>query len=429
MTPRHAEVELFYNGAAVKTVMDDYNTGITYTDPAAGAADSLDISIHDRARQWLTAWLPITGDTLSAKIKLSGDGAEAAALDCGLFVLDKFEFGGWPVTGTISAVSTPADGGFMATTRSQNWEGATIKEIAGEIAVRAGLKLVWDVSDADFAIKSVEQSEQTDSDFLASLCETYGLQVKVYRQKIVVYDREVYKAKDPVRTIGTESILSWSWSRDTAGTYTGGEYTYTDAATETDIAVTIGSGKRILKQSGSADSQADAERKLRAAINAANHGSTKLDLSIIGNAQLVASQCITVVGIGRLSGKYYIDSITHNLSSSGYTMDLELSLVASETDEVMQNSIGHLYSVGVLADMAYWQSKYTQVNYLDGLIINMATVIKVNAGGSSITTVDAALETLTKHGVINSPAYWSENYKQVQGLDALLISAANALEE
>ena len=79
MKPRQAEVDLYYNGAAVKTVMDEYITGISYTDPASGAADSLDISIHDRARQWITAWMPISGDTLSAKISLSGDDASSAA--------------------------------------------------------------------------------------------------------------------------------------------------------------------------------------------------------------------------------------------------------------------------------------------------------------------------------------------------------------
>lgn len=407
MKPRQAEVDLYYNGAA----------------------DSLDISIHDRARQWITAWMPISGDTLSAKISLSGDDAGGIPLDCGFFVLDKFEFGGWPVTGTISAVSTPADGGFMATVRTQNWEGVTIKEIGTEIAARAGLKLAWDVSGADFIIKSVEQSEQTDSDFFSSLCETYGLEVKVYRQKIVVYDREAYKGKAPVRTIGTESLISWSWSKDMAGTYTGGEYTYTDISTEADIAVSIGTGKRILKQSGKADSRADAERKIRAAVNKANHGSTKLSASIIGDAQLVSAQCVTVVGIGRLSGKYYIDSITHNISGSGYTMDLEMSLVESMSDEVMKDSIGRLYAVGVITDMSYWMARYKQVKYLDGLIVNMATVIKVNRGGSSISTVSAALDVLTKYGVINSPTYWAAKYTLVPALDRLIINAANALTE
>lgn len=87
MKPRQAEVDLYYNGAAVKTVMDEYITGISYTDPASGAADSLDISIHDRARQWITAWMPISGDTLSAKISLSGDDAGGIPLDCGFSCL------------------------------------------------------------------------------------------------------------------------------------------------------------------------------------------------------------------------------------------------------------------------------------------------------------------------------------------------------
>lgn len=204
---------------------------------------------------------------------------------------------------------------------------------------------------------------------------------------------------------------------------------YTDISTEADIAVSIGNGKRILKQSGKADSRADAERKIRAAVNKANHGSTKLSASIIGDAQLVSAQCVTVVGIGRLSGKYYIDSITHNISGSGYTMYLEMSLVESMSDEVMKDSIGRLYAVGVITDMSYWIARYTQVKYLDGLIVNMATVIKVNRGGSSISTVSAALDVLTQYGVINSPTYWAAKYTLVPALDRLIINAANALTE
>ena len=88
--------------------------------------------------------------------------------------------------------------------------------------------------------------------------------------------------------------------------------------------MTVGKGSRILKQSGKADSKADAERKIKAAVAKANHGKTKLSATIVGNASLVASQCVQVVGLGKLSGKYYIDTITHSV---GYTMDLEMSLV------------------------------------------------------------------------------------------------------
>lgn len=327
MNTRRATVDLIYNGAAVTAQIAPYNTDFSYTDPASGEADSLDISIHDRGRLWTVAWFPAVGDTLSATIKTQNWGAGGGSLPCGLFILDNFDFSGWPITGTISGVSVPADSCFRETARTKNWENVTIQEIGKEIASRAGIALVWDVEGEPFKITNVEQSEQTDCEFYMNLCETYGLAMKVYSNKIVVYDREAYKKKASVATLTPDDLLSWNWSQTMANTYTGGEYTYTEPLTEEEIKVTVGGGNRILKQSGKADSQADAERKIQAAVDKSNHDATKLSATIMGNAGLVASQCVDVAGLGRLSGKYYIDSITHHVSGSGYTMDLDLVLV------------------------------------------------------------------------------------------------------
>lgn len=428
MKTRSAAVDLTWNGAAVTSQMIGAKTEITYTDPASGEADSLDIAIQDRDHQWTTAWLPLAGDTLEATIRASDWDREGddRALPCGFFVLDHFEFSGWPMTGAISGVSVPADGGFRETKRTKTWEKVTIQEIGKEIAHRAGVSLVWDVEDMEFSIKSIEQSEETDCGFLMTLCETYGLAMKVYAQKIVIFSREAYKKKDPVLTLRESDIESWNWAKTLAGTYTGGEYTYTDPGTEEEIKATVGAGVRILKQSGKADSKADAERRLQAAVESANHGATTLSLTITGNAKLAASQCVTVVGLGKLSGKYYIDSITHKIGQ-GYTMDLELSLVESMTGEVIKDAVARLAAVGVINTPAYWVAHSKDVTYLDGLLLNMATRIKVDLGGTSITTVDAALEVLTRTGVINSPDYWGGKHTALAWLDTLLIRAANAL--
>lgn len=330
MNTRRAYVDLIYNGTAATAEISGFVTDISYTDPASGEADSLDITLQDRDRRWTGAWIPVAGDTLAATIRAlncqySGDNR---ILPCGFFIVDSFSFSGWPVSGSISAISTPLDSSFTTTQRTKTWENVTIKEIGTEIAGRAGIALAWDVKGTPFTIKSVEQSEQTDCEFYMNLCNTYGLAMKVYAQKIVVYDREAYKKKGAAAVLSPSSMKSWSWQQDQAGTYTGGEFTYTSPATEKEIKVTVGKGSRILKQSGKADSKADAERKIKAAVAKANHGKTKLSATIVGNASLVASQCVRVVGLGKLSGKYYIDTITHNVSGSGgYTMDLEMSLV------------------------------------------------------------------------------------------------------
>ena len=428
MNTRRAECELTYNGAAVTNQLADYKLEIVYTDPASGEADTLDINLQDRGRQWTTAWLPTAGDTMTAAIKVYDWDQEGdnRTLPCGFFVLDDFHFVGWPMTGTISGVSVPADGSFRATERTRTWEKVTIQEIGKEIAARAGISLVWDVEGEPFKIASVEQSNKTDCAFLMDLCKTYGLAMKVYAQKIVIYDREAYKKKDPVTTIRETDLESWSWQKTLAGTYTGGEYTYTDPKTEKEIKVTVGTGARILKKSGKADSKADAQRILQAAVNEANHGATTLSVSIMGKVSVVASQCVTMVGLGKLSGKYYIDKATHRVGTK-YTVDLEMSLVENMTEGVIKDATARLNAVGVMDTPAYWVAHYKDVANLDGLILNMSTRIKTNLGGTSITTVEAALAVLVNTGVINAPDYWAKKHTAVAWLDRLIISAANAL--
>ena len=326
MKTRRAYVDLTWNRAAVITKMTGYQENATYTDQASGEADSLDVAIH--GEKWIGPWFPVEGDTLTATIKVYNWEREGdnRSLPCGSFVLDNPTFNGWPVAGTISAVSVPADSSFRETKRSKTWENITVEEIGKEIAGRAGVTLVYDVESGPIQIKTIEQSEQTDCNFYMDLCNTYGLAMKVYSKKIVVFDREVYKAKGPVGTITRDMVKSFSWSGQLAGTYTGGEYTYTDPNTEEEIKVNVGGGPRILKLSGKADNKADAERKIKAAVANANHGAKKLSMTIVGNAMWVASQCVTVQDMGQLSGKYYMDKIVHNVGG-GYTMDLEMSLV------------------------------------------------------------------------------------------------------
>lgn len=178
----------------------------------------------------------------------------------------------------------------------------------------------------DILINSIEQSSQTDCEFLMSLCETYGFSMKVYAKKIIIFDQEAYKNKKSVATLCEKDLISWSWQSTLAGTYTGGEFTYTKPKSGKKIVAKVGGGNRILKKSGKADSTADAERKIKAAVDSANHKATTMSATIMGNARLFAGQCVDIEGLGKLSGKYYIDKITHSIGN-GYTMQLDMSKI------------------------------------------------------------------------------------------------------
>ena len=68
MNTRRAYVDLIYNGTAATAEISGFVTDISYTDPASGEADSLDITLQDRDRRWTGAWIPVAGDTLAATI-------------------------------------------------------------------------------------------------------------------------------------------------------------------------------------------------------------------------------------------------------------------------------------------------------------------------------------------------------------------------
>ena len=134
---------------------------------------------------------------------------------------------------------------------------------------------------------------------------------------------------------------------------------------------------------------------------------------------------INVVGIGKASGKYYIDEKTDNVSNSGYTTNLKLSKV-SDSDATVLDAINRLAKLKISVSPEYWVANYKNVKYLDDLLVNMAVRIRINNNSNIYTTADEAIDKLASEGVINTAAYWKANKEALPWLPLLLINAANA---
>ena len=163
-------------------------TSFTYTDVASGKSDSVSLTLYDLDKKWLGECMPKKGASIGAKLKLTNWNKEESedTFNCGTFVLDDISFSGRPINCVLSGVSVPAMSDFKSLPRTKTWEKTTVKDIASEIAKRAGVSLHYDANTVQIA--EIEQSKQTDSAFLYSLCEKYGLAMKVYNHKIVIFD-------------------------------------------------------------------------------------------------------------------------------------------------------------------------------------------------------------------------------------------------
>ena len=298
-------------------------SSFSYTDVASGQSDSVSLTMHDIGKEWMGAYMPQRGASLGAKI-VPKEWDKLDTLDCGKFVLDDISFSGPQISCTIGGVSVPAMDDFKSLPRTQTYEKTTIRQIASQVASRAKISLVYEASDVQIA--EIEQKKKTDSAFLYDLCDKYGLAMKVYNHKIVIFDMAAYEEKKAVHTLEAgKNLESWSYNTTVDGTYTGVELSYTDPDKST-IKVTIGKQGRMYSLNTQASSRYDAELQAEAKVNEANRSAETMTVSVFP-CTLVATQCVNIKGLGNIDGKYFVDKIKHDIGSSGYKMQLTLHKV------------------------------------------------------------------------------------------------------
>lgn len=319
---RKATTTLQFNGKNVDTSLKEYLESVTYTDVASGSSDTLAISLQNIDEKWMKGWYPKKGDVVKGGIKFLDWDQEGQdkKLSCGSFTLDEIKFSGNPMTASFSCVSSPASESFKTRERTKTWKNVTIQGIAKEIAKRYSLKLSY--SGPSIKINSLEQS-QPDSQFLYSLCESYGLSMKVYKNKIVIYDQTTMEKKKAVRTLKMTDFVDndWDLTDSLYGVYTGARIFYKSSKDSKEISVYTGlkaekaKGSRVLKINETADSVSDAYYKAAAKVNKSNESATTISGSIWPNPKICAGVTITISGFGRVDGKYFVDKSTLDVGS------------------------------------------------------------------------------------------------------------------
>jgi len=320
-------VSLLYNGVNATGQVAGFLNSFQYKDVASGTSDSISISLNDRDHMWIGPWFPVKGDRLHPTIIVenwTGEGANAS-FPCGSFAVDDFSFDGGPIRLKIDALALPYASSFKTQERTETYEMATLAGIGSIIAGRAGISLFFDAP--DISIEKVEQSKQNDCDFYCDLVEKYGLALKIYNDKLVVFSEAIYEGRGP-KAILTPADFDpgWSWNTKQTGTYTGVEYQYTNSEKNKTFTVKAGTTERLLTVNTPSDNLTEATALALAAVNNANKAITTMSISMMARPGLIASDCIMIAGLQRLDGKYYIDQITHSVGS-GYKMNLDLRLV------------------------------------------------------------------------------------------------------
>lgn len=314
--PREAKIDLTYNGKSAAEA-GRYFDSFTYTDVASGSSDKVSFSFTDRDRKWINAWFPKKGDKLAPVIVLEDwrKQGQGVRFPCGTFEVDDFSFKGGPIRLSLDALAISSGSGFKTTKRSVTYENTTIQAIGQSLCARNGLILVYEAGTV--AIEKVAQNNEDDCAFFNSLTIRFGLAMKIYSDRLVVFDEADYESRAPIATLTEEDFEpGWSWNTKMHGTYTGVRYEYANSEKNLTFTVEAGSGSRILTSNEASENLTEATRIALAALNNANKGTTTLKITLKEEPKFFASGCIQIDGMGKLSGKYFIEEAKHSIGRS-----------------------------------------------------------------------------------------------------------------
>lgn len=335
---RRVTQSLTFSGKKVDVILKDYLKTMTYTDVASGSSDSLSISLQNIDGKWLNAYYPKKGNTVSGSIIFKDWTSEGAdkKVTCGTFTLDDIKIKMSPRTADFSCLSTPSKESFKTRERDKTWEKITIQGIAKEICGRYKLKLSY--SGPTIMIQKLEQSDN-DSSFLSKLCDDYGLGMKIYRRKIVIYDIVKIEKKKAVITLSQKAFTDVSFTDGLYGTYTGARVSYKSANDDKEISIYVGTkgehakGSRVMKVNETCDSEAEARRKGAAQVNKSNMKATTLSATMFPNPKVCAGVCIRLGDeFGKLKGKYFVDKVTWDIGNSASTQKIEAHKVKKKVN-------------------------------------------------------------------------------------------------
>ena len=135
-----------------------------------------------------------------------------------------------------------------------------------------------------------------------------------------------------VRKISEKEMLKWSYNTTVEGTYTGVTLKWNDAdkkRTDPDrkVVVTLGKKGRMYSFNSQVTSRYDAELQAAAKVNEANRKAETMNITVPGEYGIAASQCVQITDLGKINGKYFVDSVKHSVTGSGYTTQLSLHKV------------------------------------------------------------------------------------------------------
>lgn len=337
---RHAEITVTWKSKDSTRDLAPHLLQLGYTDNLSGAADALSLELEDREGLWSGDWRPTFGDSVEARLKAeswflgSKDKPTTIDLRLGKFAHDKITLQGPPRRASLQCVSAPLGTGLRRRKRTHMHRSASLKQIAEDIADRAGLTLNFS-GEEGFKFAHRAQVDKSDLEFLEELCKDIGRTLKVTEDSIAIFDELTL---DSTASSGTIDLIggramSWSFDSDDSARYGSAHITFLDPRTgkekkgqfppEGQTVAGLDPNGQTLELRMPIDELSEAADRAKALLRAANRWATKGTITTVGDPALVAGVTFDLTNAFGFDGKFIITKAAHK-PVGGYTTTIDV---------------------------------------------------------------------------------------------------------
>lgn len=315
---------VWMGGKDVSAVLSPYLLSANYEDKDEGEADSLEISVDNSDGRFCDKWFPKRGGVMSLSFGYEG-GAVRKTAD---FEIDEITVEGPPSVVRIRALASGVNSGNQ-TDKPTPYDNTTLSAIVQKVAKRMKKKLVGNIE--AIPIRRVTQIYESDTNFLRRLASEYGYSFSIKgsagnkTDTVVFIKSKEIRAKAVIRTITLPELSRYSIVDKLLNIVPSATVSYFDPKTKklkkyTATDDSRRTSKDVISDSIRAENETQAKAKAGAALERSNESAAKLEGSLMGDPSIIAGLSINLVGLGKVSGKYYINSTRHEISrSSGYS--------------------------------------------------------------------------------------------------------------
>lgn len=333
---------LTYEQKDITASVEPYLLSFSYTDYLGEQSDELQLHFEDVDGRWLRTWFPEQGDKLSI-----GCGDQFTGLiNWGSFELAEIEWQRNMQGGDVVSLKALSTGIRRAnrTLQPKAYENMMLSDIVKIIAAR--LKLTVSGSIKPIKIQRITQYQERDVEFLTRLARQYGHTFKIVDKKLVFTRNDELSQQEAVLVMQPENLLSIRIRDLIKGAPDKAVITGYDAKKKRAIRAerktkplrpkarrkTSADTLKITQSKG--ESQAETNARADAALQDAQEERCAGNITLFGNALLVAGQVIELQRIGKFSGRYLVKQARHDYSQSrGYITDLEIKMVEYIAEE------------------------------------------------------------------------------------------------